>query len=155
MQKLGNLAATMVTKVQEIREGNTSGQEVSCSATPALPSLRDDPQGVVALNETLLMFFDALKTYGKEPEQMDSVKKLMQFALSEYPWQKIREALAYYVKHNTEFPAPADIVQIIERGNKPPFERAVYTAISKKPADQRTSEEWAYMRSYEAWILRG
>lgn len=155
MQRLGNLAETMVSKVQATREESTNGREISCSATPALPSLKDDPQGVVALNETLLMFFDALKTYGKEPEQMDSVKKLMQFALADYPWQKVREAFAYYVKNNTEFPAPADIVQIIERGNKPPFERAVYTAISKKHADQRTSEEWSYMRAYENWILRG
>lgn len=101
------------------------------------------------------MAFDALKTYGKEPEQLESVKKLMHFALADYPWEKIRDALAYYFKHNSEFPAPADIVQIIERGNKPPFDKAVYTTISKKHPADRTSDEWAYMREYESWVLHG
>ena len=99
------------------------------------------------------MAFDALKTYGKEPEQLDSVKKLMHFALADYPWEKIREALAFYFRNNTDFPAPADIVQIIERGNKPPFDKAVYVNITKKRGDERTSEEWKYMREYERWIV--
>lgn len=118
-------------------------------------SLKDDAESKTRLNEALLMAFDALKTYGKEPEQLDSVKKLMHFALADYPWQKIQAALAYYFKHNSEFPAPADIVQIIERGNKPPFDKAVYTTISKKHPADRNSDEWAYMREYEAWILHG
>lgn len=117
--------------------------------------MKDDREGKARLNEVILMAFDALKTYGKEPEQLDSVKKLMHFALADYPWQKIREAFAYYFKHNTEFPAPADIVQIIDRGNKPAFERAVYVSISKKHADMRTSAEWQYMRDYEDWNLNG
>ena len=62
---------------------------------------------------------------------MESVTKLFMFALADYPTEKIVEAMAYYVKNYTDFPAPADIVQIIERGNKPPFDRAVYTTISK------------------------
>lgn len=117
--------------------------------------MKDDQQGRTRLNEVILMAFDALKTYGKEPEQLDSVKKLMHFALADYNIQQVREAFAYYFKHNSEFPAPADIVQIIERGNKPPFDRSVYVTISKKQADQRTSAEWAYMRDYEDWNLNG
>ena len=133
---------------------STNGREVSLQGTTQL-SLRDDPESKTRLNEALLMAFDALKTYGKEPEQLDSVKKLMHFALADYPWPKIQAALAYYFKHNTEFPAPADIVQIIERGNKPPFDRAVYTSISKKHPADRSSEEWKYMRDYEDWNLNG
>lgn len=133
---------------------STNGRDLSLSTTTQL-SLKDDKESKNRLNETLLMAFDALKTYGKEPEQMDSVKKLFHFALADYPWQKIREAFAYYFKNNTEMPAPADIVQIIERGNKPPFDRAVYVSISKKDANQRSSEEWAYMRGYEDWMLNG
>lgn len=101
------------------------------------------------------MLFDALKVYGKEAAQLESVSKLMRFALAEYSWQAIREAFAYHVKNSSEFPTPADIVQIIERGNKPPFERSVYTAISKKLPEDRDSDEWSYMRGYENWILRG
>lgn len=131
---------------------STNGREVSLAGTTQL-SLRDDPNSKTRLNEALLMAFDALKTYGKEPEQLDSVKKLMHFALADYPWQKIQDALAFYFRHNTEFPAPADLVQIIERGNKPPFDRAVYTTLSKKHPADRTSDEWAYMREYEAFML--
>lgn len=133
---------------------STTGQEISLQGKTQL-SLRDDPESKTRLNEALLMAFDALKTYGKEPEQLDSVKKLMHFALADYSWQQISEALRYYFKNNSEFPAPADLVQIIERGNKPPFDRAVYVSISKKQADQRTSDEWAYMRDYERWMLQG
>lgn len=130
------------------------GQGLQSSGT-TLPSLKDDQTGKKRLDETLLMAYDALKTYGKEPEQLESVKKFFHFALADYPWERIREALAYYIKNNAEFPTPADIVQIIQRGNKPPFDRAVYVSITKKHADQRTGEEWAYMREYEAFILRG
>jgi hypothetical protein len=109
-------------------QGSTNGREVSLQGKTQI-SLKDDPESKTRLNEALLMAFDALKTYGKEPEQLDSVKKLMHFALADYPWKKIQDALAFYFRHNTEFPAPADLVQIIERGNKPPFDRAVYTDV--------------------------
>lgn len=101
------------------------------------------------------MFFDTMKLYGKEPEQLDSVTRMFMFTLADYPYEKISEALRYYAKHYSEMPAPADIVTIIERGNKPPFDRSVYVTISKKDACQRTSEEWAYMRDYEAFQVRG
>ena len=130
---------------------STAGREVSLQGMTQL-SLKDDPESKTRLNEALLMAFDALKTYGKEPEQLDSVKKLMHFALADYPWKKIQDALAFYFRYNTEFPAPADIVQIIERGNKPPFDRAVYTTLSKKHPADRTSDEWAYMREYESFM---
>lgn len=145
---------TMPAPAQRGQAASTTGQEVSLPKT-TLPSLKDDRDGRARLNEVILMAFDALKTYGKEPEQLDSVKKLMHFALADYTIQQVREAFAYYFKHNSEFPAPADIVQIIERGNKPPFDRAVYTSISKKHPADRSSDEWAYMREYEHWNLHG
>lgn len=95
------------------------------------------------------MAFDALKTYGKEPKQLDSVKKLMQFALSDYNIQQVREAFAFYFKHYEEFPTPAAIVNIIERGGKPPFERSIYINLTKKRPEERDSDEWAYIREYE------
>lgn len=80
---------------------------------------------------------------------MEAVTKLFLFALSDYPTDKVIDAMAFYIRNYTDFPAPADIVQIIERGNKPPFDRAVYTTLSKKDPEFRTSDEWAYMRDYE------
>lgn len=148
---------TIPATVPQQQGGQAESTNAHALSSPktTLPSLKDDREGKTRLNEVILMAFDALKTYGKEPEQLDSVKKLMHFALADYNIQQVREAFAYYFKHNSEFPAPADIVQIIERGNKPPFDRAVYTSISKKRADERSSEEWKYMRDYEDWNLNG
>lgn len=117
--------------------------------------MKADPAGKKRIGEAIVLFHDALKTYGKQPDQLESVVKLFHFALSDYPVEKIVEAMAYYVRNYTEFPAPADIVQIIERGNKPPFDRAVYTTMSKKHPADRSSDEWAYMRSYERFMIDG
>lgn len=93
--------------------------------------------------------------YGKEPEQMKNLNSMFQIVLADYTYEQVQSAFAFYLKHNTELPAPADIVNIIERGNKPPLDRAVYVAISKKEAHQRTGDEWAYMREYEHFQLTG
>jgi hypothetical protein len=99
--------------------------------------------------------FQSLKLYGKEPEAFEAVVAMMNLVLAEYPMAKIREAFAFYLKHNNELPAPADIANIIERGNKPPFDRAVYISISKKHPEDRDSGEWCYMREYEQFQITG
>lgn len=114
-----------------------------------------DNEGKKRLGETLQMFFDALKTYGKQPAQMENVAKLFQFALADYSYDQIRKAFAQYVKTSSEMPAPADIVNIIERNGKPPFEKAVYIAIQKKYAGDRTDSDWQYLREYENYITKG
>jgi len=102
------------------------------------------------------MFYDGLKLYGKQPEQLDNAVKLFNFVLADYPADKIMKAFSYYALHNTEFPAPADIANIIDRGgDKPPFEKAVYVSISRKPPEDRDDDEWAYMRDYEEFMIRG
>lgn len=105
--------------------------------------------------EAVCLFHDALKTYGKEPEQLEAATKMFLFVLADYPVQKIIDAMAYYAKHNSDFPAPADIANIIERGNKPPFDRSIYVSLSKKEPEDRTSDEWAYMREYERYQIKG
>ena len=75
--------------------------------------------------------FEALKTYGKEPEQMVAVANMFQMVLSDYPISKIKSAFKTYLKTNSELPAPADIVHLIERGNKPPWiERFTFRSAS-------------------------
>jgi hypothetical protein len=99
--------------------------------------------------------FQSLRTYGKEPEQLGAVNGMFQMVLAEYPYDKIKGAFSYFLRHNNEMPTPADIVNIIERGGKPPLERSVYVSIQKKPKDERSSDEWAYCREYENFILTG
>lgn len=146
MQTVATAAQAAINQIEQKRQSPAPFEITS------LP-MRQDPQGKARVGEAVVLFYDALKTYGKQPEQMESVTKLFMFALADYPVQKIIDAMSFYVRHYTDFPAPADIVQIIERGNKPPLDRSVYVNLSKKQPDQRTSEEWAYMREYEAFQL--
>lgn len=163
MKPLGTAAQEAVKGIEQSKQSSaalTPSQTQSATgstltqAKSSLP-MKSDPAGKKRVGEAIVLFHDALKTYGKQPEQMESVTKLFMFALADYPTEKIVEAMAYYVKNYTDFPAPADIVQIIERGNKPPFDRAVYTTISKKHPADRSSDEWAYMREYERFMIDG
>lgn len=104
----------------------------------------------------LVQCFQALKLYGKEPEQIEGVIGMFNLVLADYPFSEIERAFRYYLRHNTEMPAPADIAIIIDRGgDKPPFDKSVYVAFSKKHGDQRTPAEWQYMRDYERFISTG
>ncbi|OWK35417.1 hypothetical protein [Fimbriiglobus ruber] len=47
-------------------------------------------------------------------------------------------------------PDPADIVGLIKRNGKPPLSQAVYIAIQKKAGEDRSPEDWQYLREYEA-----
>ena len=161
VKTIGTTAKEIVNGIEQSTQSNevstasqTQNHTIQKQEKSSLP-MKADPQGKKRIGEAVILFHDALKTYGKQPEQMESVTKLFMFALADYPTQKIIDAMSYYVRNYTDFPAPADIVQIIERGNKPPLDRSVYVSISKKHPDQRTSEEWEYMRDYERFQLEG
>lgn len=141
---------------------NRSEQELqSSNQQPNSVTLINDPQGRQELSNFLFQCFDSLKVYGKEPEQMKAVNSMFQTVLADYPFDKVKSAFTYYLKHNSDLPAPADIATIIERGNKPPFDRSVYLAIRKrKDADPYaygviTRDEEQYCQDYERWIVTG
>lgn len=124
-------------------------------AKPAALTLKESPEAKKQLAVALSLFYDGMKIYGKTPDQMESATKLFTFVLADYTYEQIQSALAYYAKHYNEMPAPADIATIIERGDKPPFDKAVYVSISKIDPCNRTSDEWAYMRDYERFMVGG
>lgn len=127
-----------------------------CSARQKnLATLTDSPEDRKQLTNLLFQCFDALKVYGKEPEQLENVNAMFQMVLAGYPYEKIRQAFTFYLKFNSDLPAPADIAMIIERGNKPPLDRSVYISLTKKDAYSRTSDEWSYINEYENFQLRG
>lgn len=101
------------------------------------------------------MIYDTQQTFGKDPEQMNNLTKLFLFTLADYPYELISKALRFFIKHNKEMPTPSDIVNIIERDGKPPFDKAVYITLMKKPGCERTREEWDYINDYQKWIIRG
>ncbi len=66
-----------------------------------------------------------------------------------------QDQMRVLLKRGHGLPEPADIATIIERGNKPPFDKAVYVSISKKDMADRKSHEWQYMKDYERFIVTG
>ena len=136
------------------QSANEPLQPLSAEAPLPTPISRDR-QGAAEMGLMLAQSFDTLKLYGKQPEQLESAVAMFRLVLADYPIEKIRNAFAVYFKRYSEFPAPADIVQIIERDGKPPLDRSVYIAISKKDASDRTSSDWAYMREFEKYSKTG
>lgn len=120
----------------------------------ALPLMKDH-EAKKALSVMLYQCFQTLKLYGKEPEALESCVAMFNMVLADYSYDEIKSAMQFYLKHNNEMPAPADIANIIERGNAPPFDKAVYVSISKKHGEDRTGSEWAYMRDYEQFMITG
>lgn len=149
MKQIGHIAAGAVNQIEQ----GKPRQELSKPSRPQALALRNDQPGRARIAEGIVLFFDTLKTYGKEPEQIENVTKMFLWVLADYPVEQILDAMAFYAKHYPDMPAPADIANIIERGNKPPLRESVYIQISKKLPDTRSSEEWAYMREYERFML--
>ncbi len=148
MQQIG-------TVLPAIQQSTTDSKQSLPVASNATPALLHDQIGRETLTVMLSQSFRALKLYGREPEDFAAIDAMFQLVLADYPIDKIKQAFAVYLKRHNELPAPADIVQIIERDGKPPLERAVYIAISKKYAEDRTSSDWAYMREYENYSKTG
>ena len=86
---------------------------------------------------------------------MESVTAMFRLVLADYGMDKITDAFRVWLKRSNEMPTPADIAGIIDRHGKPPLERAVYVAIGKRDPVTRTSDEWAYMREFEAAAIGG
>ena len=117
--------------------------------------MSNDAEAKKALDVILFDLFQTLTLYGKEPEALESMSRIFKMILSEYRFEDIKKAFVYYLKYFKGMPEPSDIVTIIERGGKPPFERSVYISIQKKPAEERSSDEWSYVKDYEMFIVNG
>lgn len=118
-------------------------------------ALNDDAEGIKSLSNLLAQCFDIFPLYGREPEAADNIRKAFRLALADYPIEKIKAAFRYHLRISKDFPVPADIVSIIERGNKPPFERSVYIALCRKEKEFLSDEEWAYIRDYDRFVVSG
>lgn len=110
--------------------------------------------------------FDALETYGKEPEQLKNMNAAFQLVLAPYTTEQVKSAFLFYLSNYKKIPVPSDIVSIIKRGNKPPFEKSVYVALVQKRERTSfkecgatynclTSDEVEYIRDYENFLING
>ena len=66
----------------------------------------------------LLICFDTLDTFGKEPEQLKNLEGAFQLVLGRFNIDDVEAAFRIYMEKYTVMPKPADIVKIIE----PPVE---------------------------------
>lgn len=122
------------------------GQQLQV-ATP----LADDVAGQQVLAKRLYAEFHAMRTYGKEPESLESILPLFQNAVAKYPIQKILAALDLHASRSQEFPTRYDIVNLLKRGGRPPLSESMAVQISRKDPEERTDSDWAYMREFEAF----
>jgi len=98
----------------------------------------------------------ALPTYGKDAEGLTNALRMFNMVLSDYTGEQIKQAFLYWLKTNRTFPTPADIVSLILRPGKPPFERSVYISLQKKrDNDYLRDAEWKYIKEYEDFIVTG
>lgn len=107
----------------------------------ALP-MKLDKDGQKTLAVILAQCFDTMKTFGKKPEQLKNAAALFSFALEDFTSEQVLSAFKWHLQHSTEMPTPADISNTIKRGNRPPLDKAVYTALIRKR--ERTTEKYSY-----------
>lgn len=125
------------------------------SAASAL-TLKDDREGQKALAVLLAQSFDALNSFGKTPDQLVNAASAFRLVLSDFPLAQVETAFRFWLGNFSHLPTPAEIAQIIRRGgSKPPLEKSVYVNLSKKDPCERTRSEWAYMREFEDFQIRG
>jgi len=148
------ISTILCKTLEEVKVNAQKPPSLNPQASLATP-LMNDNAGKAELASMLFHCFESCKVYGKEPEQLKSVNSMFQMVLADFTIEQIRQAFRFYLKHYSEMPAPADIAQIIMRGNKPPFDKTVYVSISKKPRDELTTEEWNYLKEYAQFILSG
>lgn len=112
--------------------------------------MRENPEGKQQVAIELYHRFHAMKTYGKEPESLESITKIFTTDLEEFPAETVLKAIATHAKRCDEFPTVADIHGLIKRGGKPPLKESDIIAIRKKDGEDRTSAEWQMLRDWEA-----
>lgn len=94
-------------------------------------------------------------TYGKDNQSLVDALQMFNMCLFDYTGQEIKDAFIAWMRSNKQFPTPSDIISLIERKGKPAFDKTVYLNLSKKAPQDRTDDEWQYMREYEKWQVSG
>lgn len=99
-----------------------------------------------------------MKTYGKEPESLESITRIFKKDLAQYPAHKILRAISTYASREDEFPTVSDIAGLIKRNGRPPIKESDIISIRKKEGCDRTPDEWHMLRAWEAeksegWIV--
>lgn len=125
------------------------------SQNSASLTLRQTHEGNGKLAAMLFEQFELLNVWGKSPDSLKTIARAFAEHLADYPLDKIMAAFKVHSSRNSTFPTPADILGLIRRKGKQPYDKAVYVNIAKKDYYDRTDEEHAYMQGYEADLMDG
>ena len=112
--------------------------------------MRTDPAGRKALAVELYERFHAMRTYGKEPESLDSIVSVFARDLADYPAEKVLRAIRAHAQRSAEFPTVADVAGLIRRNGRPPLSESQFVAVSRKDGADRTPEDWQFLRDWRA-----
>lgn len=118
-------------------------------------TLQEDKEGAKRLAIEIYRRFNAMKTYGKEPDSLEAINNVFARDLAEFPIDKIELAFKTHSQRSQEFPTVADIVGLIKRNGKPPMTEAQFISISRKDGADRTPEDWQFLRDWEAQNREG
>ena len=146
--------STILPKALDQAKANASNTHSSSAPSKSL-TLQEDQEGVKILANLLAQDFDIFPVYGKEPEAADNLFKGFMQELGNYTIDKIQAAFKFHRGYANKLSTPGDIRQIIERGNRPPFEPSIYTNIGKKDYFARSTEEKQYMEDYQKFFITG
>lgn len=116
-------------------------QQLCEQPTPGALRLRHDPAGRQKLAGRLYRDFHAMKTYGKEPESLESIISLFNETMAGYEINEVLEAMGEHARRSAEFPAPAEIIVIMDA------ERARRRRLAEYGGDAQRSEI-ELLRSY-------
>lgn len=123
----------------------TEQRQQSC----AVLGLKDDLQGQKALAVELYDRFHAMKTWGKEPESLESIIRIFKKDLWRFTADEILEAISLHSQRSQEFPTVYDITNLIMRDGKPPIKESDIIAIRQKDGELRTRAEWNLLREWD------
>lgn len=100
----------------------------------------------------------AYPSYNRPTEEIKDRLRAFVMVLADYTAEQVEGAFLRWLKHYDRFPVPSDIVGLIERNGRPPFERTVYMRLKERQKDSYdflTEDELNYIKDFEFWCLNG
>lgn len=169
MQPPGSTDADGNPNTTKLRDSGSSLGEVAVIDQPSSPpspsgtrkgsvsqqSTLHKPSEKQALALALSKVCALQKQYGKTQAELETLVEGFCWVLGGYPMERILDALAQYVRRNSDIPAPSDLANIID---PPPQEisAAYYISLRERGLEGQylTKEERAAMRIYQQQELK-
>lgn len=116
-------------------------------------ALQNDTSGQKALAVELYDRFHAMKTWGKEPESLESIIRIFKKDIQNFTSEQVLKAISLHSQRSQEFPTVTDIIGIIQRNGKPPLKESDIIAIRKK--EIKTKSDWQMLAEWDAQQRNG